>query len=160
MMTLIAKRKSADDIRFSVCLPWEKRIKSRLLVQLDSGEEASIILPRGTVLRGGDVLATEDGVAVVVRAAPEKVSTVRTAGPLRLARLCYHLGNRHVDIEIGGGYLRYIHDHVLDSMVLGLGGEVIVEEMPFEPEYGAYGGHGKGGHGTHSEHESGHDAVS
>lgn len=161
MMTLIAKRKSADDIRFSVCLPWEKRIKSRLRVQLDSGEDASIILPRGSVLRGGDVLVTEDGVAVVVRAAPEKVSTVRTAGPLRLARLCYHLGNRHVDVEIGGGYLRYIHDHVLDSMVRGLGGEVVVEEMPFEPEYGAYGGHGRrDGHGPHKEHESGHDDIS
>lgn len=158
MMNLIFRRKEAEDIRLTVCLPWEKRIRSRLRVQLDSGEEARVLLPRGTVLRGGDVLVTEDGVAVAVKAAVEKVSTVRTAGPLRLARLCYHLGNRHVALEIGGGYLRYLHDHVLDAMVLGLGGEVVVEEMPFEPEHGAYGGHGS--HGSHSDHGHDHDAVS
>ncbi len=155
MMTLIARRKAAGDIRLTVCLPWEKRIKSRLLVQLDSGEEARVLLPRGTVLRDGDVLATEDGTAVAVKAAAEKVSTVRTAGPLRFARLCYHLGNRHVDVEIGAGYLRYLHDHVLDAMVHGLGGEVVVEEVPFEPEHGAYGGNF-----SQSGHGHGHHAVS
>ena len=147
MMTFIAIREAAVEIRLTVCLPWEKRLKSRLRVRLDNGEEASILLPHGTVLRDGDILATEDGVTVEVRAALEKVSTVRTAGPLRFARLCYHLGNRHVALEIGAGYLRYLHDHVLDSMVLGLGGEVVVEELPFEPERGAYGGHGGHSHG-------------
>lgn len=141
MMNLNYRRKEADDIRLTLCLPWEKRTKSRLRVQLDSGEEASIVLPRGMVLRDGDVLETEDGVAVAVKAAVEKVSTVRAASPLRLARLCYHLGNRHVALEIGGGYLRYLHDHVLDSLVLRLGGEVVIEEVPFEPEYGAYSDH-------------------
>lgn len=150
MMTFITKSKAAADVRLSLCLPWEKRIKSRLRVQLDNGDEAMVLLPRGTVLRDGDVLATEDGVTAAVKAAAESVSTVRTAGPLRFARLCYHLGNRHIDVEIGGGYLRYLHDHVLDKMVTGLGGEVVVEEVPFEPERGAYGGHGAQiGHGGH-----------
>lgn len=147
MMKLIEKRKAAADIQFTVCLPWEKRLKSRLRVRLDNGEDASILLPRGTIIHDGDILATEDGVAVLVRAALETVSTVRTAGPLRFARLCYHLGNRHVDLEIGAGYLRYLHDHVLDRMVSGLGGEVVVEELAFDPECGAYGGHGGHSHG-------------
>ena len=149
MMTLIARRKDGPDLKLTVCLPWEKRIKSRLRVRLDDGREAGIFLPRGTVLRGGDQLTTEDGVAVTVRAAPERVSTVRTANGLQLARLCYHLGNRHVALEIGPGYLRYQHDHVLDEMVRGLGGEPVVEEAPFEPEHGAYAHsvHDGGGHG-------------
>lgn len=157
MIELVVKVQAAGDIRLTVCLPWEKRIKSRLRVRLENGEEASIFLPRGTILRGGDVLAAADGVAVAVQAAPEKVSTVRTADPLHFARLCYHLGNRHVALEIGTGYLRYLHDHVLDKMVHGLGGEVVVEEMPFEPEYGAYGGHGAHGHASGGP--GGHDAV-
>jgi urease accessory protein len=147
MMKLIEKRKAAADIQFTVRLPWEKRLKSRLRVRLDNGEEASILLPRGTIMRDGDILATEDGVVVEVRAALETVSTVRTAGPLRFARLCYHLGNRHVDLEIGAGYLRYLHDHVLDRMVSGLGGEVVIEELAFDPECGAYGGRGGQSHG-------------
>ena len=62
--------------------------------------------------------------------------------PWSLARAAYHLGNRHVALQVGSGWLRYLHDHVLDDMVRGLGFEVVVEEAPFEPEAGAYGGHG------------------
>lgn len=159
MITLIAKKKGMTDIRLTVSLPWEKRLKSRLRVRLDNGEEAGIFLPRGTVLRGGDMLVSAEGEAVLVQAALETVSTVRTFDPLLLARLCYHLGNRHVALEIGREYVRYLHDHVLDGMVHGLGGEAIVEEAPFEPEHGAYGGHGEnGGHGGHS-HGHGHEHL-
>lgn len=154
MLTLTAKKKGAADTCLTVSLPWEQRLKSRLRVRLDSGEEAGIFLPRGTVLRGGDMLVSAEGEAVLVRAALETVSTVRTGDPLLLARLCYHLGNRHVALEIGKGYLRYLHDHVLDGMVHGLGGEAVIEEAPFEPEHGAYGGTGGyGGHSHGHQHE-------
>ena len=131
----------------TVSLPWEKRLKSRLRVITAAGVEAGIFLPRGTVLRGGDLLSSEDGRIVEVTAAPENVSTVRTSDSLLCARLCYHLGNRHVALEITADYIRYTHDHVLDDMVTQLGGTVELEKAPFEPEYGAYGsGHNHGHH--------------
>jgi len=149
MLELIRKTSDPGPIVGRVSLPWERRIRSRLRVVLDSGQEAGIFLERGTVLRGGDLLATADGDLVEVAAAEEKVSTVRTGDSLLLARLCYHLGNRHVALEILPGRLRYLHDHVLDELVRQLGGSVVVEAAPFEPEHGAYGGHGHS-HEAHS----------
>jgi urease accessory protein len=90
------------------------------------------------VLRGGDRLLADDGRVIEVHAAPETVSTVRTDDRLMLERACYHLGNRHVPLEIGPGWLRYQHDHVLDDMLAGFGLAVVVEHAPFEPEGGAY----------------------
>jgi urease accessory protein len=78
------------------------------------------------------------GAAALVCAADERVSTVRAAGAA-LARAAYHLGNRHVAVEVGDAWLRYLHDHVLDQMVRQLGLEVNAESAPFEPEAGAYG---------------------
>lgn len=109
---------------------------------LDNGEEAGIFLERGTVLRNGDVLASVEGTLVKVVAEPETLSAVYVDDPFLLARLCYHLGNRHVALEILPGSIRYQHDHVLDDMVTQLGGVVTVEKAPFEPEHGAYSGHG------------------
>jgi urease accessory protein len=127
-------------------LPFELRQKSRLRTRLESGLEAGLFLERGIVLRGGDLLLADDGTVVEVVAALETVSTVRDNDATRLARAGYHLGNRHVPVEIGAGWLRYGHDHVLDDMVRGLGLTVVVEEAPFEPEGGAYGGHSHGPH--------------
>lgn len=133
-------------------LPFELRQKSRLRARLASGLEVGLFLERGTVLRGGDLLLADDGTVIEVVAARETVSTVHEAGAARLARAGYHLGNRHVPVEIGAGWLRYRHDHVLDDMVRGLGSPVVVEQAPFEPESGAYGAHGH----SHS-HEHGGD---
>ncbi len=108
---------------------------------LSSGEEVGLILERGSILRGGDLLLAEDGRVVAVVAQPETVSTASASDPWSLCRASYHLGNRHVALQIGDGWVRYQHDHVLDDMVRGLGLQVIVEEAPFEPEAGAYGGH-------------------
>ena len=130
----------------TLTLPFEQRQKSRLRTRLDNGEEVGLFLPRGTVLRHGDRLRAADGRVVEVRAAPETVSTARTDDPLRLARAAYHLGNRHVALQLGPGWLRYLHDHVLDGMVRELGLEVIYEQAPFEPEAGAYGGGHHHGH--------------
>lgn len=120
-------------------LPFQLRSKSRLLTALDSGEEVGLFLERGSVLRGGDLLRADDGRVIEVVAAAETVSTVRSGDPWQLARASYHLGNRHVALQIGPGWLRYQHDHVLDGMVRGLGLAVTVEAAPFEPEGGAYG---------------------
>ncbi|PKF49069.1 urease accessory protein UreE [Enterovibrio nigricans] len=127
----------------------DARIKSRLKVTLDDGREAGLFLPRGHTVRGGDLLVSDTGEKVVVIAADENVSTVHAHSAHLLARLSYHLGNRHVPLQVGDGWVRYQHDHVLDEMVDLLGGEVIVELAPFEPESGAYGGHSSSHHHSH-----------
>jgi urease accessory protein len=91
------------------------------------------------VLRQGDLLRTKTGRVVQVNAAPEEVSTASTDDPRRLARACYHLGNRHIPLQIGPNWLRYLQDHVLDDLVRELGLTVVQERAPFEPEAGAYG---------------------
>ena len=140
-------------------LPFELRQKSRLRARLASGLEVGLFLERGVVLRGGDLLLADDGTVIEVVAALETVSTVRESDATRLARAGYHLGNRHVPVEIGNGWLRYGHDHVLDHMVRGMGLSVAVEQAPFEPEAGAYGhshGHSAGdGHSHEHSHEHG-----
>ena len=123
-------------------LPFGDRQRSRLRTQLNSGEEVGLMLPRGHVLRGGDCLRASDGRIVEIHAAAETVSTARSDDAQLLARAAYHLGNRHMPLQVGAGWLRYRHDHVLDEMVKGLGLAVQTEQAPFEPESGAYhGGH-------------------
>ncbi|NAW64136.1 urease accessory protein UreE [Photobacterium halotolerans] len=140
----------------TLSLPIDSRIKSRLKVTLDDGRAAGLFLPRGYILRDGDLLTNDEGIAVTVLAAPESVSSVYCDDSHLLARLCYHLGNRHVPLQIHANWLRYQHDHVLDDMVHGLGGTVTVEQAPFEPESGAYGGQQGGGHSHHHHHEHEH----
>ncbi|MDD1780526.1 urease accessory protein UreE [Enterovibrio sp. ZSDZ35] len=137
-----------DDLP-TVHLGIDARIKSRLKVTLDDGQDAGLFLPRGHTVRGGDVLVAETGEKVRVIAAAEKVSTAYANSAHLLARLSYHLGNRHVPLQVGEGWVRYHHDHVLDEMVRLLGGDVVVESAPFEPENGAYGGHSSGHHHSH-----------
>ncbi len=128
-------------------LPFETRQKSRFRATLNDGRAVGVILPRGEVLRHGQCLTGEGGTVVRVEAASEAVSTVTAPTPLALARAAYHLGNRHVPLQVGEGWLRYRHDHVLDAMVAGLGLEVYSEQASFEPEAGAYGG------GHHHHHD-------
>jgi len=138
----------------SVSLPFDLRQRARLRVVLASGREAGLKLPRGTILRDGDVLQGSEDDRVRVVAAPETVSTVHCEDPWLLARAAYHLGNRHIWVQVGAGWLRYLHDHVLDDMVRGFGLSVTVEQAPFEPEGGAYSE--RGGHHHHHHHEHGH----
>lgn len=132
----------------SLRLPFELRQKSRLRTRLESGEDAWLVLQRGEILRGGDLLLATDGRVIEVIAEPEQLLHVDCDTPQALARAAYHLGNRHVPVEVGEGYLRLGFDHVLQQMLEGLGAHVAVIEAPFEPEAGAYAGH------THSESES------
>ncbi len=124
----------------TLTLDYAARQRCRRRVRLDSGAEVGLNLPRGTVLRDGDCLRG-GGMTVRVRAAEESVSIVRAA-PQALLRAAYHLGNRHVAVQIADGWIAYLHDHVLDDMLRGLGLGVETALRPFEPEGGAYpGGH-------------------
>ncbi|MFP6828658.1 MAG: urease accessory protein UreE [Gammaproteobacteria bacterium] len=119
-------------------LPFERRLKARQRACLESGREIGIQLARGTVLRDGDGLESSTGEIVQVVAAGEAVSTATSDDAVLLARAAYHLGNRHVHLQVGQGWLRYLHDHVLDHMVESLGLSVNQDILPFEPEAGAY----------------------
>ena len=119
-------------------LTFDARTKSRLRTRLASGEEVGLFLPRGSILRGGDKLQAADGRIVAIVSAPESLSEARCLDAFALSRAAYHLGNRHVAVQIGDGWLRIQADHVLDAMLLGLGAQVSQLSAPFEPEAGAY----------------------
>jgi urease accessory protein len=143
-ITEILESKSLPTATLS--LPINSRVKSRIKVTLDDGREAGLFLPRGKILRDGDLVASEDGIVVEIKAAPELVSTVTSDNPHALAVASYHLGNRHVPLQVEPTWLRYLHDHVLDDMVKGLGLSVKTETAPFEPEAGAYQSSANGHH--------------
>ena len=126
----------------TLTLAYELRKKARFKTKLDNGEEAGLMLPRGLVLRGGDYLRTENGVIAKVIAAPEEVSVARSDDKLLLAKVSYHLGNRHMPLQIENSCLIYQKDHVLDEMVAKLGLNITHEIRAFEPESGAYNNHG------------------
>lgn len=145
-IVLIRERVAARD-RYDdhLVLTFDRRQKSRLRTRLESGTEVGLFLERGTILRDGDFLRTEEGVLVRVVAAPEQVYLVRCDSALELMRAAYHLGNRHVPLEISDGWLKLKRDAVLRDMLIGLGANVSDAELPFQPEAGAYGGgHGHG----------------
>ncbi len=139
----------------ALVLPFELRQKSRLVANLSSGRQISLQLPRGHVLRDGSKLAASDGSVILVRAAEEDLSVVASDDPTELLRAAYHLGNRHVALQIRSGRIAYLHDHVLDDMLRGLGLDPSVAREPFEPESGAYGrvaGHHHDQHEPHDHH--------
>ncbi len=139
MVRITERVKVRANVSAILSLSYERRQKSRFRTRLEGGAEVALLLPRGSVLRDGDVLRSECGMLVGVRAAPEAVSTAFSDDHCVLARACYHLGNRHVPLQIAENWVRYLRDHVLDDMVLRLGLVVKQEEAPFEPESGAYG---------------------
>jgi len=118
-------------------LPHRLRERSRQRVRLPSGQEAGIVLPPGTVLPHGTVIASAEGYAVRVEAADEHLSKVRFGDLRGMARACFHLGNRHVPLEIGEDFVQYERDHVIDELMRSLGFEVEHLVGPFAPEPGA-----------------------
>ena len=140
MLTITRRAATSSPPDVQLVLPFGLRSRSRLRTALTSGEEVAMLLPRGTVLRGGDRLLAEDGRVVEVIADAEAVSVVRSSDAQLLCRASYHLGTRHVALQVGTGSIAYLHDHVLDDMVRRLGLPVTLEQAPFEPEAGAYGG--------------------
>lgn len=123
-----------------VVLSFEDRQRSRHAATMNSGQPVGWIIERGVVLRDGALLQAEDGTLVRVVAAPEALSLATSDDPLLLLRAAYHLGNRHVPVQIEPGRLSYQRDHVLDDMLRGLGLPVSDITAPFQPESGAYGG--------------------
>ena len=146
----------------TVELDWDVRQKSRFDATDSQGRHLGIFLPRGTLVRGGDVLVAEDGSMVRVLAAPQPVLVITPCAehgsPFDLVRAAYHLGNRHVQIELQPDHLKIEPDHVLADMLRAMHLTVREAQIAFEPEGGAYaaGGHGHG-HGHHHGHEHGHD---
>ncbi len=148
-------------------LDWDIRQKSRFDATASDGRHVGVFLPRGTVMRGGDVLITQDGSLLRVVAAPQAVLRI-TACPdhpvqaqaFDLMRAAYHLGNRHVPIELRPDHLKIEPDHVLAEMLRAMHLTVVETREPFEPEGGAYGaqgaGHGHAHHGRHHDHARHH----
>ena len=144
----IAKSKKIDE---TLTLTLEQRTKSRLRARLDNGEDVGVFMKRGSILEHGDLLETEEGFIAQIIAAPEKLSSIYTDDSLLLARACYHLGNRHVELQITRKSVHYRHDHVLDEMLKSFGLKITSELLPFQPEKGAYNSQSTS-HGHHHKH--------
>ena len=146
----------------SVELDWDVRQKSRFDATDSAGRHLGVFLPRGTLVRGGDVLVAADGSLVRVIAAPQPVLRITPCphhgSPFDLVRAAYHLGNRHVQIELKSDHLKIEPDHVLADMLRAMHLIVNAAEEGFEPEGGAYAAGGHGHSHAHSHgHEHGHD---
>ena len=120
-------------------LTFDARCKSRLLLKLDNGDQAALIVERGRALRGGERVTIADGREVEIVSAEESLLEAVSSDPLLIAKAAYHLGNRHVAVQLMPDRLRFLTDHVLADMVAGLGLKVNTLIAPFEPEGGAYG---------------------
>ena len=152
----------------TVELDWDVRQKSRFDAADSTGRAFGVFLPRGTLVRGGDVLVLEDGSLVRVQAAPQEVLRITACtehgSPFDLTRAAYHLGNRHVPIELQPDHLKIEPDHVLADMLRSMHMTVVTVQEAFEPEGGAYSSHGHAqghghshGHGhDHADHSHGH----
>jgi len=146
---LIARTRApegAAEPTLALVLTFEQRSRSRLHATLVGGEAIGLDLPRGSVLRGGDRLLADDGRVVAVQAADEDVIDAHCDDAALLARVAYHLGNRHAAVEIGVDWVRFAADGVLATMATRLGARVVARRAPFEPEAGAYAA----GHHAHS----------
>jgi urease accessory protein len=142
-----------------VVLDADERHRRRIVLTGEQGTKFLLDLDRAVALKDGDGLVLEDGAIVCVAGRPEPLTEIEAQSPLDLLRLAWHLGNRHAQVEVAGGKLRIRRDHVLESMVAGLGGKLTPLEAPFEPEAGAHG-HAPGEHAhdhghAHADHEHG-----
>ncbi|MDX1636085.1 MAG: urease accessory protein UreE [Marinobacter sp.] len=154
----------ACEIFDTLTLPYELRIRGRLRATTDNNHDVGLFLDRGPVLRDGECLQARGGEVVRIRAADEPVITATIASGMPMARLCYHLGNRHVTLAIGcnsgsQGWVRFPPDHVLEELAERLGATLERHQAPFDPEPGAYAKAGEGlghghshGHGHHHAH--------
>ena len=145
----------------SVCLDWDLRQKSRFEATDSLGRRLGIFLPRGSCVRGGDVLVAEDGSMIRVEAAPQRVLRVTVCAqhgsPFDLLRAAYHLGNRHVALELKPDHLQLEPDPVLADLLRRMHLIVTEADAAFEPESGAYASAGRDGHGPEHGHTAGHD---
>jgi urease accessory protein len=154
----------------TVVLDYDDRHRRRIVMKGVRGFEFLLDLPEAMMLRQGDALELEDGRLVEVLSAPEPLAEIKAGDLKQLARVAWHLGNRHLPTQILGTKLRIRRDHVIEDMLRGLGADVREIEAPFDPEGGAYAehvqtqghdhGHGHDHHGHdhgHHDHAHGHD---
>jgi len=134
-----------------VLIDFDRRFRRRILLPTEGGREVLLDLPQAVRLRDGDGLAVEDGV-VRVCAKPEPLLEIHAHEEGELVRIAWHLGNRHLPVQLLGDRIRIRADHVIAEMVAGLGGHVEAIEAPFDPEAGAYAG----GHGHHHDDDDDH----
>jgi urease accessory protein len=137
-----------------VTLDAQDRHRRRVVLTGERGTSFLLDLPQAIALRDGDGLVLDDGGIVRVAGQPEPLVEIAAADPRELARLAWHIGNRHLDVQIVGERLRIRRDHVIEDMLRGLGARVTPIEAPFDPEPGAYGHHR--GHGDADHHHHGH----
>ena len=143
-------------------LDWDTRQKSRFDATDSQGRALGVFLPRGSVVRGGDILIAEDGSLIAVKAKQQQVLIVtpcERGSPLDLLRAAYHLGNRHVPLEVNASHLQLEPDHVLAEMLRRMGMRVAEADAPFEPEAGAYDA-ARSAHGHDHGHSHDHDGHS
>lgn len=143
----ICERKSAghSEVHDSVVLDFDARFRRRCVMETEDGLSFLLDLERATHLRGGDALILEDGRRIAVVAAREPLARLRCENAEQLARLAWHLGNRHLPVMVHGGRIYIRRDKVIEAMATGLGACIDHVEAPFDPEGGAYDGE-PGGH--------------
>ncbi|MCS6778467.1 MAG: urease accessory protein UreE [Geminicoccaceae bacterium] len=147
----------AGEVAGSVTLPYDDRHRRRLTIRTDTGETVLLDLPEARHLHEGDRLVLEDGRRLLVRAAAEPVVEVVASDPRTLARLAWHLGNRHTPAQILSDRLRIRPDHVLEEMLARLGARLEHKQAAFDPEHGAYGHGHAHEHGPHAHDRHAHD---
>jgi urease accessory protein len=135
-----------------VLIDYDRRFRRRIVLVCESGTEVLVDLPQAVRLRDGDGLAVDGGV-VLVRARAEPLMEIHAHGDGELVRIAWHLGNRHLPVQLLDERIRIRADHVIGEMVEGLGGHVDLIDAPFDPESGAYSG---GGHHHHHGDDDDH----
>jgi len=140
----------------SVTLDAHERHRRRVVLSGERGTKFLLDLPQATALHDGDGLVLDDGAIVRIVGRPEPLIEIAAADAHELARLAWHIGNRHIDVEIVGERLRIRRDHVIEDMLRGLGARLSPLQAPFNPEHGAYDQHHHHAH-VHTHHHHGHD---
>jgi urease accessory protein len=138
--TVVCRASEIEGERVTDCvvLDADERQRRRIVLTGERGTKFLLDLPQATALRDGDGLILEDGSIVRVAGKPEPLLEIAAASPHELARLAWHLGNRHTDVQVIEDRLRIRRDHVLEQMLRGLGARLTAIEAPFDPEHGAY----------------------
>jgi urease accessory protein len=154
--TAILPAGSWSDATDEVLIDFDRRHRRRIVLKTQSGRDLLIDLPQAVRLRDGDGLALEDGGVVRVRARPEPLLEIHAHDDGELVRIAWHLGNRHLPVQLLGDRIRIRADHVIAEMVEGLGGHVEPIDAPFDPEAGAYAP-GIAHHPHHGEEDHEHE---
>jgi urease accessory protein len=139
----------------SITLDADERHRRRVVLTGERGTKFLLDLPQATALRDGDGLLLDDGAIVRIVGRPEPLIEIAAADARELARVAWHIGNRHIDVQIVGERLRIRRDHVIEDMLRGLGARLTPVEAPFDPEHGAYDHHGHEHGGHHHDHDHG-----